>query len=189
MELTPKLLTDVRFGEQRKGGYAKDEVDDFLERVAAAVGELLRRLDDADATVARLQRELAERPDEDEVRRTLVLAQRTAVSAVEEARAEANELVRAAEVEAQAKIDEMEGRRALLQRELAQLQTFVDQNRQRLIDELRRQLDDLERGAVLDLAPLPDVVPDAVPDAADEGDDFLRDLRRAVTDAGSDEPT
>ena len=186
MELTPKLLTDVQFGDQRKGGYSKDEVDDFLERVAVAVGELLRRLDEAEAEVARLGRELAERPDEDEVRRTLVLAQRTAVSAVEEARAEAREIVEAAELEARAKVDDLEGRRAVLQRELAQLQAFVDQNRQRLIEELRRQLDDLERGAVLDLAPLPDVLAD---DDPDEGDDFLEELRRAVADDGSDEST
>ena len=185
MELTPKLLTEVEFPDQRKGGYAKDQVDDFLERVAAAVGELLTRLEDAEERAARLERELAERPDEDEVRRTLVLAQRTAVSAVEEARAEAKQLVEAAQDEAAAKVAELEDRRALLGKELAQLQEFVDQNRQRLIGELRRQLEDLERGGLLDLAPLPDVFDDDV----EEGDEFLRDLRRAVTDTGSDEST
>ena len=38
MELTPRLLTEVNFKEQWRG-YSQNEVDEFLARVATAVGE------------------------------------------------------------------------------------------------------------------------------------------------------
>ena len=52
MELTPRLLTEVEFREQWRG-YSQNEVDDFLERVAAAVGELLDRLREANERITR----------------------------------------------------------------------------------------------------------------------------------------
>ncbi len=48
MEGTPHLLTDVKFSERRRG-YAPEEVDNFLERVSAAVAQLQDKLRDATA--------------------------------------------------------------------------------------------------------------------------------------------
>ena len=45
---TPHLLTDVRFSVARKG-YDPDEVDNFLERVSAAVAQLQEKLRQATA--------------------------------------------------------------------------------------------------------------------------------------------
>ena len=45
---TPHLLTDVRFSVARKG-YDPDEVDNFLERVSAAVAQLQEKLRHATA--------------------------------------------------------------------------------------------------------------------------------------------
>jgi DivIVA domain-containing protein len=45
---TPHLLTDVRFSVSRKG-YDPDEVDNFLERVSGAVGQLQEKLRKATA--------------------------------------------------------------------------------------------------------------------------------------------
>ena len=123
MELTPKLLTDEVDFRVAYRGYDRDEVDDFLERVAVAVGQLQAQLGEAverargaDARVQAAQREAEEakrhaaraqstqpapaavpaaapvaeppavssRETEDlneELRRTLVLAQRTADAA------------------------------------------------------------------------------------------------------------
>ena len=47
MELTPKLLTDDVDFRIALRGYDKDEVDDFLERVAVAVGQLQEQLSSA----------------------------------------------------------------------------------------------------------------------------------------------
>ncbi|MBV8981147.1 MAG: DivIVA domain-containing protein, partial [Acidimicrobiia bacterium] len=43
MELSPQQLCDVEFSEQWRG-YNRDQVDDFIERVAAAVSQLQERL-------------------------------------------------------------------------------------------------------------------------------------------------
>jgi len=62
MDGTPHLLTDVKFSERRRG-YDPEEVDNFLERVSAAVAQLQDKLrevtaraEDADARVAEAQR-------------------------------------------------------------------------------------------------------------------------------------
>ena len=117
MELTPQSLHSVEFREARRGGYNTRDVDDFIERVAAGVGHLNERLRDAmgraDAADSRLveaQRELDEarrRPvapeaseTDETLRRTLVLAQRTADATIKEAKEEANRVLSEARAEA-----------------------------------------------------------------------------------------
>ena len=98
MDVSPELLREVEFKEQWRG-YNPDEVDDFLERVAVALGGLQARLDDSTARAEGAEaREAAS--SEEELRRTLVLAQRTADAALEDARQRASEIVAAAEAEA-----------------------------------------------------------------------------------------
>src|SRR4051812_4684416 len=92
MDLSPKLFTEIRFREQWRG-YNPEEVDEFLKRVGAGLEEMQSRLTEALERASNAERRLLERSDEDEVRRTLVLAQRTAVTAMEEARTEADRLV------------------------------------------------------------------------------------------------
>ncbi|MBV9953177.1 MAG: DivIVA domain-containing protein [Acidimicrobiia bacterium] len=107
MDLTPKLLTEGTDFQQVRRGYDPDEVDDFLERVAAAVsrlqGQLVeanRRAEIAEAAAARTPTSEPDHPALDEMQRTLVLAQRTADAAVREAREEADTLVASARREA-----------------------------------------------------------------------------------------
>ncbi|HEY7070796.1 MAG TPA: DivIVA domain-containing protein [Acidimicrobiales bacterium] len=117
MELTPQSLHSVEFREARRGGYNTRDVDDFIERVAAGVGHLNERLRDAmgradaaDSRLAEAQRELdearrrpvtAEASETDEtLRRTLVLAQRTADATIKEAKEEANRVLSEARAEA-----------------------------------------------------------------------------------------
>ena len=51
MELSPQQLCDVEFSEQWRG-YNRDQVDDFIERVAAAVSTLQDRLRNKDTAAA-----------------------------------------------------------------------------------------------------------------------------------------
>src|SRR2546421_4775640 len=87
MEITPRTIRDVVFRERLRG-YDEDDVDEFLERVATGVEILQERLRQA---VERA--ELAERrasgmgEGDDALRRTLILAQRTADFAGEEGKA------------------------------------------------------------------------------------------------------
>jgi DivIVA domain-containing protein len=130
MELTPQTLHAVEFREARRGGYNTRDVDDFIERVAGSVGHLNERVRDAqaraeaaEARLMEMQRELEElrrRPPaaapaalappappapevsetDETLRRTLVLAQRTADATIKEAKEEANRVLSEAREEA-----------------------------------------------------------------------------------------
>ncbi|MFN0025638.1 MAG: DivIVA domain-containing protein [Acidimicrobiales bacterium] len=107
MDVTPKLLEDVEFRAVFRG-YDPEEVDDFLERVAVAFSQLHERLRDAteqlESANARTVRAEARARDssegDDTLRRTLVLAQRTADAAIKEAEESAAAIVSAAEAQA-----------------------------------------------------------------------------------------
>jgi cell division initiation protein len=165
MDLTPRLLTEVEFREQWRG-YNPDDVESFLQRVAVAVGELQEQLREATERASVAERRLLDRSDEDEIRRTLVLAQRTSLAAVEEARAEAERILLDANERAQQQLAEAEERLAALEEEIAErtrsdlaelaarrealqadvdgLEAFVDEHRSRLRAELERQLAELD---------------------------------------------
>ena len=100
MDVTPQLLRDAEFKEQRKG-YDTVEVRAFLARMADAVGRLQDEVSAAQARADRAERRVIDSPPAgDELSRTLVLAQRTADAVLEDARQRAAEIQ--AEAEAQA---------------------------------------------------------------------------------------
>jgi cell division initiation protein len=157
MDLSPRLLTEVEFKEQWRG-YSPTEVDQFLASVATAVGDLQHRLHEAVDRAMRAEERLLERTDDDEVRRTLVLAQRTASSAIEEAKAEAERIVADARQQAteesttlgeqvRAETEALTERRAALQVEVEALEAYVAQQRDRLRAELTRQLGALDEAS------------------------------------------
>jgi len=112
MELTPKAIEEAEF-RQTFRGYDVDQVDEFLEKVAAGVASLMKKLEAAggtggrSATAARQDAPTAAPANKaapaagptsiedntDELRRTLILAQRTADAAIREAKEEASRLV------------------------------------------------------------------------------------------------
>jgi len=171
---TPHLLTDVRFSVSRKG-YDPDEVDNFLERVSAAVAQLQDKLRQAasqaetaearateatksqavlQARVEALEGELANarnsgplptppvsrNPEEEaeQASRMLVLAQRTADAAIEEANSSARATLADARTRADAMIGDGEHQAARI---LAQARTEADnlvtERRQALAKEIR----------------------------------------------------
>jgi|SRR5947199_8143628 len=102
MDLSPQSLREVTFREKLRG-YATDDVDDFVEQVAAGLEILLERLHQTMDRAVRAERRAAEVGEGDEaMRRTLVLAQRTADLAIQEAREQAGRIVEEAQAEAQA---------------------------------------------------------------------------------------
>jgi DivIVA domain-containing protein len=108
MEISARILKEVEFNSSLRG-YNTDEVDEFLEQVATAVERL-----QAEARAASERADEAERgardktgiEDDDSIRRTLVLAQRTADLAIKEAHEEASEVVDRARVEAQTLVND-----------------------------------------------------------------------------------
>jgi DivIVA domain-containing protein len=190
MELTPQTLHAVEFREARRGGYNTRDVDDFIERVAGSVGHLNERVreaqaraDAADARLAEMQRELDDvrrRPavapvaavpepseTDETLRRTLVLAQRTADATIKEAKEEANRVLSeareeaartraeaeaearrgadSARVSAQAEVENLLANRDQLKSDLDLLRHGLDEQREQLrtgISEMQRLLDD-----------------------------------------------
>jgi DivIVA domain-containing protein len=119
MEGTPQLLTDVKFTQLRKGGYDPEEVDNYLERINDAVAKLADNLREANERAEAAQAQLADArraqteaeaelekvrggeigttsagvSADEELAKVLVLAQRAADRAVEEANDNASKTV------------------------------------------------------------------------------------------------
>jgi DivIVA domain-containing protein len=115
MDVTPQLLHDVEFREAKRGGYNTQDVDEFLERLAvglerqdAQVRDARQRIDAAEARAAEAERRAAHAEQsasetsatDETLRRTLVLAQRTADAAIREAEEEAAGTLSAAQEQA-----------------------------------------------------------------------------------------
>ena len=117
MDLTAQVLHEAEFREAKRGGYHTQDVDEFLERLAVAVDRQDQQLREARQRVAAAEGRLAEaerRAEEAELRsvggggaeadetlkRTLVLAQRTADAAIREAEERSARLIASAEDEA-----------------------------------------------------------------------------------------
>jgi DivIVA domain-containing protein len=126
MDLTPKRIEEVEFRGSIRG-YDRNEVDDFLDRVAAGFGRLQNQLTEAvdratraEERMAQLEEQLRTQPAQAEptpvvrvdpdlaadsavqaAHRTLHLAQRTADAAVAEAREEADRMLTDARAEAE----------------------------------------------------------------------------------------
>lgn len=166
MEITGKVLREVEFRDRLRG-YDTDEVDEFLEEVAVAVDDLHRRL----AMTGRVAAtpETKERPaeplpsfDDDSIRRTLVLAQRTADLAIREANEEATRILEESRREAQelvtiatenarrirqdadddfsSRVNAQLAQREQLERDVRTLGSLVNEERNRLADSLQTVL-------------------------------------------------
>lgn len=145
------MLREVEFRERLRG-YNPDDVDAFLERVAAGVELLEERLRHATERAELAEQRVAEEGT-DGAHRTLRLAQRTADLAVQEAReeaarlreqaqADAAEIVAAAEGKARclaeeaqsairADVERLEAARDQLTHDVAELARYVDAERRR----------------------------------------------------------
>jgi DivIVA domain-containing protein len=173
MELTPQQLCEVEFSEQWRG-YSRDQVDDFIERVAAAVSTLQDRLRKMTERAVRAEQRALEGTEADgAARRTLVLAQRTADATVAEARETSARVIAQAQEEARAillaaeasagetatadppsarvEIVDLEVTRSRLQADVAALEAHVNDRRSRIkgiLDELQHRMDEGLEGRI-----------------------------------------
>ncbi|MDQ1437571.1 MAG: cell division initiation protein [Acidimicrobiaceae bacterium] len=162
MDVSPQTIREVEFREKLKG-YHQDDVDDFLERIAAGLEILQERLRQATERAVRAEQKVGESTEADDaMRRTLVLAQRTADAAVNEARDHAQQIVASAQSQAQqivaaaeeqaarmaeesqrdlwADIGRLEVARDQLRSDIASLDGYLDAERARLQQALMEML-------------------------------------------------
>jgi len=169
MDLSAKVLREVEFRDRLRG-YDTDEVDEFLEKVAVAVEELQEKMRQLAYRAERAERSISDRAaedDDDTIRRTLVLAQRTADLAVREAQEQAGLLMDSARSESEKLLTEarenakrlssdadrrhaddikrLERQRDHVQVELKELSELLETERKRLANSLRDALRFVER--------------------------------------------
>ena len=113
MDITPQLIRETTFHESLRG-YNKEEVEDYKQRWAEAVaqlqGRLMEAIERAERAEARALAAAGRSESEDVLRRTLVLAQRTADAAVAEAQEQSARLVSEAQAKATGMLDDADGR-------------------------------------------------------------------------------
>lgn len=108
MEITPRELRDVEIREAFRG-YSRDEVNELLERAAATLDAANERVQQMSERLSTAQSETGHtRETEDILHRTLLLAQRAADEAVNEASAKARQLVDDAEIQSRRLIADAE---------------------------------------------------------------------------------
>lgn len=215
MDVSPKTLREVQFREKMRG-YHPEDVDEFLERVAAGLEILQERLRQATERAVRAEQRASEVGEgDDAMRRTLVLAQRTADAAVQEAKEQSARIVAAAESHSQAlraeaaeqarrivdeatreargAVDRLHDRRQQLEAGIEALERYLDEERARiraaLADTLRRVDEGMPR-----ISPPPPGTAHApmspVIDASrgDDRDNLLVDLHAAAEVRGTQSP-
>lgn len=137
MPMTPTDVQQKTFRVALRG-YAEDEVDEFLDEVVLSIREYEQRLEELSFQVGSLESELAEtRHTEDAMRRTLLLAERTAAEITEEARRDAERIVSEARTTANSLTAEQAQERQELLAELHRLRDIVTDVRERLGDVTR----------------------------------------------------
>lgn len=113
MEITPQLIRETTFHEALRG-YNRDEVDDYKHRWAEAVaqlqGRLIEAIERAERAESRVVATGGRSESEDVLRRTLVLAQRTADAAIADSQEQAAEILSEAQAKSTAVLDEAEVR-------------------------------------------------------------------------------
>ena len=119
-EVSPAHLRDGVEFQLKLRGYDPAQVDDFLDRVAGGIELMQQQLRDALERAGRAEQQVAESAETDQaLRKTLVLAQRTAEQATQEAEQRAAAIV--AEAQTAAKRAKADGQRAL-RNEIKQLE-------------------------------------------------------------------
>jgi DivIVA domain-containing protein len=155
VDISPQTIRQVEFRDKRMGGYHPDDVDEFLERVASGLEIMQERLRLATDRAVRAEAAASDsREDDESLRKTLILAQRTADLAVKEGREQAARLLESAEIdvaamtaaaerEAQQLLDDanaqvradvarLEEARRLLDEDVDRLVRYVDEQRARV---------------------------------------------------------
>jgi cell division initiation protein len=126
MDVTPRELrdTDIREGFR---GYYRDDVDELLERAASTIEGLSERARQLTERLSSAEGSAGEsRETEETLRRTLVLAQKTADEAIAEAKERSRTMVEEAETKSRELVSEAEGTaRRIAENERQRLETEI----------------------------------------------------------------
>ncbi|MGH2776594.1 MAG: DivIVA domain-containing protein [Actinomycetota bacterium] len=147
MELVPREIHDKQFHDEWRG-YNREEVDDFLDRVADSLDQSQRSNQSLTERVRQLESQLAQaREGEQMLKKTLVTAQHHAEEAVAAARSKADKMVAEAGERGRALLDEARSKASSIESEArrrAQETERVSEQRQRELESSIEKLRALE---------------------------------------------
>lgn len=145
--LTPLDIHNQEFRRVRFGGYSEDEVDDFLDRVVVDFEALLKEVEQQRTELDDLRGRLEQYKQlEATLHRALIVAQETSEEVKQNARKEAQLIVREAEEEATRRIKQAEGRIRELEERAAQVQREAQAFRSQWRSQLEGHLEMLRDG-------------------------------------------
>src|SRR5437870_2869318 len=155
-EMSPAHLRDGVEFQLKLRGYDPVQVDDFLDRVAGGIELMQQQLRDALERAARAEQQAAESAETDQaLRKTLVLAQRTAEQATRDAEERAAAIITEAGSAAKRvkadgqrqlrnEIKQLEKARAALEADVEALDRYLTEERARLKQVIAHQLGELD---------------------------------------------
>lgn len=166
--LTPQEVSEHAFSKASFGGYNMAMVDDFLDQLTVDYTALYKENATLKAKMKVLADSLEEyRATEKGMRRALLAAQQTADEMVREAETRKNELLQGAEVDAQAKIEELRRQIASEEARLRSAQSATAGYVAKVREICRiqaEQMDALDAVSVPEAPPAEDVVKQAAQD-------------------------
>ena len=139
--LTPETIASRRFDKQM-GGYKQDEVEVFLQQVAAEYAKLLAEKEELERKIEVLADKVEQyREDEDSLRSALIGAQKLGDSVIRESKAKADYIVREAKDKADRILENAQKSIEKEQMALIKMQKEVTKFKNRLLTLYRQHLE------------------------------------------------
>lgn len=125
--LTPLDIENKKFSKQMVNGYNVDEVDDFLDELTKDYERLYKENNETRGRIGELETNLEKYKNiENTLQNTLMMAQSTAEKVRDVAQKEAEQIVKDAQIDAKASVDELNTQILAKQREMEELKKQVD---------------------------------------------------------------
>ncbi len=138
--ITAKEIREVKFNRSL-GGYKTNEVDEFLDRCADAVDELIKTNDENERKMQVLAETVVDyRNQEDSIRSALISAQRMSESVISEARKQAEDIREAARADAESMHEKAVAETAAELEELRRIKQEVADFKAKLLATYREHL-------------------------------------------------
>lgn len=120
--ITPLDIENKKFSKQMVNGYNVDEVDEFLDEITADYSKLYKENKELRDNTEELHNDVGQYRDiESTLQNTLVIAQKTADEIQAVAKQKAEQLIKDAEYQAKAKIDELNTQIMMKEKEINEL--------------------------------------------------------------------
>ena len=125
--ITPLDIENKKFGKQMMNGYNVYEVDDFLDELTVDYEKLYKENSELKKAADELNASMGKyRSIESTLQNTLIMAQSAADEVKNNAKAQADQIVRDAEASARARVEELNSQITIKEKELADITKQLD---------------------------------------------------------------